>query len=41
MIVLLRNAIALPNYKQVNKGWNDTEASTRCGSGQGWEQAET
>ena len=25
----------------VNKGWNDTEASCRLGSGQGWEQAET
>ena len=26
---------------QVNKGWNDTEALSRWGSGQGWEQAET
>ena len=31
MIVLLKNAIALPNYKQVNKGWNDTEALSRWG----------
>ena len=27
--------------QQVNKGWNDTKASSRSGSGQGWEQAET